>query len=66
MNDLNPMRDLPMGFGMALAQNPQAMNRFAALSPEEQKQVVNGTHAVHSKQEMAAYVNRIGNGPVMG
>lgn len=66
MNEINPMRDLPMGFGMALARNPEAMNRFAMLSPEEQTQIVNGTHNVHSKQEMQAYVNKIGNGQVTG
>lgn len=66
MNDINPMRDLPMGFGMALAQNPQAMSRFTALPPDEQRRVVDGTHAVHSKQEMAAYVNQIGNGQTTG
>lgn len=66
MNEIDPMRDLPMGFGMALAQNPEAMNRFAMLSPEEQSKVVNGTHAVRSKQEMKAYVNKIGNGQVTG
>lgn len=66
MNEVNPMRDLPMGLGMALAQNPEAMNRFAMLSPEEQSQVVNGTHAVRSKQEMQAYVNKIGNGQITG
>ena len=66
MNEINPMRDLPMGFGMALAQNPEAMSRFAMLSPEEQAQLVNGTHAVRSKQEMAAYVNKIGSGQGIG
>lgn len=66
MNEINPLRDLPMGFGMALAQNPEAMNRFAMLSSEEQRQVVNGTHAVRSKQEMQAYVNKIGNGHITG
>ena len=62
MNEINPMRDLPMGFGMALARNPEAMNRFAMLSPEEQSRIVDGTHNVYSKQEMVAYVNKIGNG----
>lgn len=57
MEHINPMRDLPMGFGMALAQNPEAMNRFAALSDEEQRRIVDGTHAIHSKSEMQDYVN---------
>ena len=28
--------DLPLGFGMALAQHPQAMVRFAHMTNEEQ------------------------------
>ena len=59
MEHINPMKDLPMGFGMALAQNPGAMNRFAALSDEEQRRIVDGTHTIHSKSEMQAYVNRL-------
>lgn len=59
MNDLNPLQDLPMGFGMALAQNIRAMEVFSALPPEEQRRVVNGTHAIRSKQEMAAYVESL-------
>ena len=60
MNEIDPMRDLPMGFGMALARNPEALTRFAQLPPEAKKRVVDGTHAIRSKQEMAAYVNRVG------
>ncbi len=56
MNDLNPLRDLPMGFGMALAQNVRAMEVFSALPPDAQRRVVDGTHAIRSRQEMAAYV----------
>ena len=35
MDALNPIADLPMGFGMALAQDLSAMDRFASLSPDE-------------------------------
>ncbi len=59
MQEINPMKDLPMGFGMALAQNPEAMNRFAALPEEQQRRIVDGTHAIHSKSEMKAYVNHL-------
>ena len=37
MNSLNPIADLPMGLGMALAQNVDAMEQFASLSPDEQR-----------------------------
>ena len=33
------MDDLPLGFGMALAQHPEAMARFAGLTEEEYKSV---------------------------
>lgn len=51
--------ELPMGFGMALAQHPEAMARFSALSEAEQQAIVEGTHAVHSKREMQAYVEQL-------
>lgn len=52
-------QELPMGFGMALAQHPEAMQRFAALPETEQQAIIDGTHAVRSKQEMQAYVERL-------
>ena len=53
------MEELPLGFGMALAQHPEAMARFAALTEAEQQAIISGTHSVHSKQEMQAYVERL-------
>lgn len=65
MNGFDPLRELPMGLGMALAQNAGAMRYFSALSPEEQRRVVEGTHAIRSKQEMAAYVDSLTQGNAM-
>ena len=53
------MEDLPLGFGMALAQHPEAMARFAGLPEEEQRAIIDGVHAVRSKQEMQAYVENL-------
>ena len=53
------MEELPLGFGMALAQHPEAMARFAALSEAEQQAFIDGTHADRSNQEMHAYVERL-------
>ena len=53
------MEELPLGFGMALAQHPEAMARFAGLSEEEQQAIIDGAHAVRSKEEMQAYVERL-------
>ena len=51
--------ELPVGFAMALAQNPQAMQTFARLSEAEKQQVIAGTHGVRSREEMHQYVERL-------
>lgn len=50
---------IPLGLGMALAQNIDAMNRFAALGEKEKQEIINHTHEIHSKQEMRAYVESV-------
>lgn len=52
--------ELPLGLGMALAQNLQAMRRFSSLSNEEQQALINRTHFINSKQEMRAFVDDFG------
>lgn len=59
--DFNPLADLPMGFGMALMQNENAMRRFASMSDDEQKSVLSQTHAIQSKKEMQAFVDHLGD-----
>lgn len=51
--------EMPLGLGMALAQNPEAMQKFALLSDEKKQEIINGTHSVSSKAEMRQYVDRI-------
>lgn len=51
--------EMPVGFGMALAQNPAAMQKFAMLSEEEKQKIIEGTHSVSSREEMHRYVNRL-------
>lgn len=50
---------IPMGFGMALAQNSRAMAYFSSLSEEQRKSIIDGTHSINSKQEMQSYVNNL-------
>lgn len=50
------INELPMGLGMALAQHPEAMARFAAMSESEQQALLQQAHNVHSKREMKALV----------
>ena len=51
--------DLPLGFGFALAQNPDAMQRFSNLPEREQRALLQKAHTVSSKDEMQRLVNGI-------
>ncbi len=53
--------EMPVGFSMALAQNPEAMQKFAMLSEEKKNEIINGTHSVKSRREMHEYVNKLNN-----
>ena len=44
--------EMPVGFSMALVQNPDAMQKFALLGKDKKKEIIDGTHSVKSKQEM--------------
>ncbi len=48
--------ELPLGFGAALARDPEAMARFAGLPESEQQAILEGVRAVRSKQEMQSYI----------
>lgn len=54
--------EMPVGFAMALAMNPEAMQKFGALSEEQKQQIIAGTHAVKSRDEMRHYVDSLVNG----
>ncbi len=54
--------EMPVGFAMALAMNPEAMQKFGALSEEQKQQIIAGTHAVKSRDEMRRYVDSLVNG----
>lgn len=49
-------QELPQGFGMALAQHPDAMARFTAMTETEQQQVLQQVRQVRSKREMTSLV----------
>ena len=51
--------DIPLGFGMALAQNPKAMDVFAGLSQKQRKDVIRKTETIRSKEEMRSYVDSL-------
>lgn len=51
--------EIPIGFSMALALNPDAMQKFAMLNETQKQEIINGTHAIKSKEEMHRYVNKL-------
>ena len=50
---------LPLGFGMALAQQPDALNVFAALPKARKDEIIQRAHSVSSKDEMQALVQSL-------
>ena len=54
--------EIPMGFGMALAQNKKAMEFFANCTPEKQKQILEETKKISSKEEMRCYAESLSKG----
>ncbi len=38
--------EMPIGFSMALTENPEAMKKFSMLSEEKKQTVVEGSHSV--------------------
>ncbi len=53
---------IPLGFGMALAQNSDAMNYFASLDEQRKQEVIDNCHGVRSKSEMRQYVSSLTEG----
>jgi hypothetical protein len=51
---------MPMGLGMALIQNLDAMRRFNQLSEQGKQAIISGSRSIQSKKDMQAYVNNIG------
>lgn len=49
--------ELPVGFAMALAMNPEAMKAFAMLSEQKKQEIIAGTHSIRFGEEMHRYVN---------
>lgn len=43
---------VPIGFGMALAMNPPALNAYSAMTEEEKQIVLNRVHNARSEREM--------------
>lgn len=51
--------EIPMGLGMALAQNAPAMNRFSALPDDQKQRIIEHTHQIQSKEQMQQFVQKL-------
>lgn len=54
--------EVPIGFGMALAQNEAAMMRYAHLTETQKQDILNRAHNVRSEKEMYSLVASLANG----
>lgn len=43
---------VPIGFGMALAMNPNALNVYSAMTEEQKQAILNQAHNARSETEM--------------
>lgn len=59
MNERSPGAELPLGFGLAMAQRPEAMERFAALPEAERNALVERARNARSKQDMQNCVDAL-------
>ena len=58
-NNGSIMRDLPLGFGFALARNEKAMEHYAQMSEAEKEKILNRCRDAKSKAEMQKIVDEM-------
>lgn len=59
---LNYGEELPIGFGLSLAMNEQAMQRFAGMTDNAKDAVVEHSRGVSSRSEMEKLVEDVAKG----
>ena len=52
-------QEVPVGFGMALAQNEKAVNAYAMMTKEQKQTYLTRAHRARSEQEMRQIVSDI-------
>lgn len=50
---------VPIGFGMALAMNPPALNAFSEMTEDQKQDILNKAHNARSEKDMHDIVNSI-------
>ena len=53
---------VPLGFGMALARNFNAMNAYSAMTDDQKKAVLERAHNARSEKEMSGIVDSLARG----
>ena len=51
--------DMPIGFGMALVMNVDAMNSFARMNDKQKRAIIERAHNASSREEMQSIINSI-------
>ncbi len=52
-------QEVPIGFGMALAQNQAAVNAYAMMTKEQKSAVLAKAHAARSEKEMRQIISAL-------
>lgn len=56
---------LPIGFGMALAMNPPALNAWSAMTEQQKQVILDKAHNARSEKEMHQIVAGIGSKQIL-
>ena len=51
--------ELPLGFGFALAQDPEAMQKFASMPEQKRQEILQKAQNVSDKNEMQTLVHNL-------
>lgn len=55
---------VPIGFGMALAMNPPALNAYSSMTEEQKQTILNRAHNTRSEREMHSLVASLADNAV--
>jgi len=61
MNNILGDDEIPIGFGMALAADSNAMQYFSSLDNTKRKEILDQVRNIHSKNEMQSFVEKMYN-----
>lgn len=61
MKNLLGDNEIPIGFGMALAKDLDAMNYFSNLEESKKDQIIEQSRQIQSKSQMEQYVSSLKN-----